>query len=284
MLIFAGLSDIIFSAEGGRFMPDVQTRLEVLIVEDDADACRALTDAIDVRHEDLYLAGVTDNSFNAIKMVKSCVPDIIILDLELHKGGGDGLMFLRELNTLELGRRPFIIITTNNVSEIIRSAARSLGADYIMTKSQEGYSADSVTDFLIAVKSTVLSRRPDGYTAGNNQSECNVSDRRYRNMIIDELNKIGVNPRNVGNSYIIEAILLILKGETQHLYVTIGKTFKKSESSVERAMQNAINRAWTVTEPSVLLENYKAYIKSDRGVPSITEFIYYYAQKIKSYI
>lgn len=263
-------------------MPDVKTRLEVLIVEDDADACRALTDAIDVRHEDLYLAGITDNSFEAIKLVKSCVPDIIILDLELHMGGGDGLMFLRELKTLELGRTPFIIITTNNVSEIIRSAARSLGADYIMTKSQEGYCADSVTDFLVAIKNSVLSRRTEGFTASF-QHDGNVSDRRYRNMINDELNKIGVNPKNLGNTYLAEAILLILKGETQHLYVTIGKIFKKSEASVERAMQNAINRAWTTTEPAVLLENYKAYIKSDRGVPSITEFVYYYAQKIKSY-
>lgn len=49
-----------------------------------------------------------------------------------------------------------------------------------------------------------------------------------------------------------------------------------------RAMQNSINRAWSTSDIQDLLDNYTAKIKSDKGVPTVTEFIYFYAQKIKN--
>ena len=60
--------------------------------------------------------------------------------------------------------------------------------------------------------------------------------------------------------------------------------YGKTDSSVERAMQNAINRAWRNSDIDELLTHYKAKISSDKGVPTLTEFIHYYANKIKSHI
>ena len=47
-------------------------------------------------------------------------------------------------------------------------------------------------------------------------------------------------------------------------------------------MQNAIARAWRTTPIEDLLRYYTARISSEKGVPTITEFIYYYAAKLKS--
>ena len=47
-------------------------------------------------------------------------------------------------------------------------------------------------------------------------------------------------------------------------------------------MQNAINRAWAISNIDDLLENYTAKISSSKGVPTLTEFIFYYANKIKN--
>ena len=47
-------------------------------------------------------------------------------------------------------------------------------------------------------------------------------------------------------------------------------------------MQNAINRAWKTTDIDDLLRYYEARINSERGVPTSTEFIYYYANKIRA--
>ena len=38
----------------------------------------------------------------ALDMVQYCIPDAIILDLELHEGGGNGLFFLSKLHDLGL--------------------------------------------------------------------------------------------------------------------------------------------------------------------------------------
>ena len=47
-------------------------------------------------------------------------------------------------------------------------------------------------------------------------------------------------------------------------------------------MQNAINYAWGHTPIDDLMLYFTAKIASDKGVPTVTEFVYYYANKIKS--
>ena len=60
------------------------------------------------------------------------------------------------------------------------------------------------------------------------------------------------------------------------------ETYKKSDASVERAMQNAINRAWRHSDIEELLAHYTARIRSEKGVPTTLEFVFYYANKIKT--
>lgn len=60
----------------------------------------------------------------------------------------------------------------------------------------------------------------------------------------------------------------------------LGEKYKKSDASIERAMQNAINRAWRTSDIDDLLTYYTARIQSQKGVPTIMEFIFYYANKI----
>ena len=47
-------------------------------------------------------------------------------------------------------------------------------------------------------------------------------------------------------------------------------------------MQNAIEKAWKTSCIEDLKKYYTARISSSRGVPTMTEFIYYYAEKIKN--
>ena len=49
-------------------------------------------------------------------------------------------------------------------------------------------------------------------------------------------------------------------------------------------MQNSINRAWSNQNPEELCKHYTAVINYERGVPTLTEFIYYYAAKLKNEI
>lgn len=256
-------------------------KLEILLVEDDQPTCKELINEIENYSDDFYLIGITNNSSRAFQYVTECEPNAVILDLELHHGGGDGLDFLRRLKEAALSRPPYVLVTTNNISTITHRAARELGADFIMTKNQEGYSAKSVLEFLKTLKSVILGRKmpeiSDNCTENRLQNE-----RRITRKIYNELLRVGINPKSVGYKYLIDAIKIIMNNPVQHVCNIIGKQYGKSENSVERAMQNAINRAWNSYDINELLSNYTAKISSDKGVPTITEFIYYYAQKIRN--
>ena len=58
--------------------------------------------------------------------------------------------------------------------------------------------------------------------------------------------------------------------------------YKKNDTTIERAMEYAINSAWRTGDPDDLLQYYTARINSERGVPTIMEFIYYYATKLRN--
>ncbi len=256
-------------------------KLEILLVEDDQAACKELIKEIDNNPDDFNLIGLTNNSSRAYQYVIESHPDAVILDLELHHGGGDGLEFLKQMKEAQLNRVPFVLVTTNNISAVTHEIARELGADFIMTKNQENYSAKSVLEFLKITKSVILNRRKSTETNVIDESPTQAAKRLQRRICL-ELDRVGISAKSVGYTYLIEAITMTVKEPTQHLCDKIGEKHRKTPTSVERAMQNAINRAWSLTDIEELLKNYTAKIKSDKGVPTITEFIYYYAQKIKN--
>ena len=88
-----------------------QRKLTVLLIEDDKFACEEIRNYID-QLDDVSLLGITNDSNEALDMVKYYIPDAIILDLELHEGGGNGLFFLSKLHDIGLEKIPYILITT----------------------------------------------------------------------------------------------------------------------------------------------------------------------------
>ncbi len=255
-------------------------RLEIVLVEDDQADCKAIVQEIDNNPDDFILIGLTNNSSRAYQYVIESCPDVVILDLELHHGGGDGLEFLKRLKDTSLNRIPFILVTTNNISAITHEAAREYGADFIMTKNQEGYSAKSVLDFLKITKTVIQNRRIQSHPSDIEISPTTAAKRLQR-RICSELDKVGISAKSIGYTYLIDAITITIKEPAQHICDKIGEKYRKTGTSVERAMQNAINRAWKTSDIQDLLNNYTAKIKPDKGMPTLTEFIYYYAQKIK---
>lgn len=97
-----------------------------------------------------------------------------------------------------------------------------------------------------------------------------------------ELDAVGINPKAIGYEYLTEAIIIATKGNVPNLARQIALKYNKTQASVERAMQNAINRAWSNCNPDDLARNYTAVINYERGVPTLTEFVYHYASKFRN--
>ena len=254
--------------------------LNVLIIEDDAVASRELSLCLE-KVDTLKLVGITGDSDYGIELVKSMLPDVVILDIELHHGFGNGLLFLAKLNALQLSLRPYILITTNNSSNVTYDSVRQLGADFIMSKHKPDYSAQYVIEFIQMIHHTLSGRKPLNV---ENLSEENLLEKNmmlYTRRVYRELDQIGISPKNIGYRYLADAVLLIMTDPSANVYKELAISHKKSDASIERAMQNAINRAWRHSDIDELLTHYTARISSEKGVPTTLEFVYYYANKIK---
>lgn len=268
--------------------------LKILILEDDATDRAEFVRYVE-ETEDVIIVGCTANSGEALNIFKDECPDAVIIDLELHNGSGNGLQFLSSLRTFPHENQAFLLVTTNNSSHTTHDAARNLGADFILTKYETDYSAEYVIDFLKMIHSTIRNKnnisRPKAKDDSGTKTiiveqkqNCvyNIPEAELISFIRDEIIRIGVNPKAVGFQYLSDAVFIKLKDSNANIYNTLGPKYKRSDPSIERAMQYAINRAWRTGDPDELLAHYTARINSERGVPTIMEFVYFYVSKTKN--
>lgn len=257
-------------------------KLSVLLIEDDPIECQAITQTID-EIEDICLIGATNNIIKALELTDEMLPDAIILDLELHKGNGNGLEFLKKLKTLNLPTAPFVLITTHNTSSVTYEIARELGADFILSKHQEDYSAKNVISFLHSMKKTLHSKSGKPSTASEETILlAEKAQSRMNQRIVSELNHIGISPKSLGFKYFIDAIALCLKNSNVDFKNELSKKYNKTSQSIERAMQNSIATAWKTTHIDDLSKYYTARINPTRGIPTLMEFVFYYVNKINT--
>lgn len=255
--------------------------LKILLVEDDTAVCAEFISYIDTL-KDTRLVGVTNSSYKALELINDHLPDALILDLELTGGSGNGLMLLNDMRSLDPSVIPYTIITTNISSPMTFESARQLGADFIFSKHQPDYSPRSAVDFLRLMRSTIQSRRKTAVTASIPVESKAVMARRINNRIEAELDQLGMRNSLLGYQYLIDAIAMYVEKPTQNIPAILGKRYGKSAASVERAMQNAIERTWNSSPTDTLEANYTAHIDPNRECPTILELITYYTKKIKA--
>lgn len=274
--------------------------IKILILEDDKDE-RTQFEQSAKNIDGIRIIGNTANADEALEIAQKEDPDAIIIDLELHDGTGNGLQFLSDLQTITSETTPFLLVTTNNSSRTTHEASRALGADFILTKYESDYSADYVMNFLKMMHATMHNTVKETFSANtktpgrsfsrnsahreNNDkvSAHNIPEAEIVEYIRNELILIGISPKAVGFQYLVDAIFIKLKDSNANIYAIIGPKYKKSDPSIERAMQYAINRAWRTGDPDELLELYTARINAERGVPTIMEFVYFYISKTQNY-
>ena len=252
--------------------------LSVLLVEDEENICRELTECI-AKDDGLKLASVTNNSHEALELVRMHLPNVIILDLELNYGGGNGIHFLHELHKMQLDLPPYILVTTHNMSDVTLEQARKLGADFTLTKYEANYSAQYVVDNINLMRYAIRQKNiSKGLEIPISPAE---TDRKIMTRIQRELDLVGINPSAVGYKYLVDAIFLTYKGESRNIAKVLAPKYRKTDKSIERAMQNAIKHAWTTNDVEELLKHYTARVNIDRGCPTLMEFIFHYAMKIE---
>lgn len=252
--------------------------LSILVLEDDETMCTAMAQYAS-NFDDLSLISITNSAEKAFKDIQTLHPHAVILDLELHNGSGSGIDVIHNLNSIDLKMRPYILVATNNTSAITYDYVRKYGADYIISKHQENYSEKVPIDLLRQMKSIILS---DTISSEHNHSDETSEQqiKRVKRRIIVELNRVGINPKHIGYQYLVDAISLTIEKPTEKVFPILAKKYGISERSVVRSIQNSIKHAWKTSNLDDLFRNYTANISTESGIPTISEFIYYYANKV----
>ena len=86
----------------------MKEKLEILLVEDDPETCAEFAELI-YDTDELILIGVTNNDSKALDYIRDSQPDVVILDLELHHGSGNGLNVLNNMRNIELKKRAYML-------------------------------------------------------------------------------------------------------------------------------------------------------------------------------
>lgn len=75
---------------------------------------------------------------------------------------------------------------------------------------------------------------------------------------------------------------MTMQAPRQNVCDEIAEKYEKTPFSVIRAMQNAIKHALKIADLDDLSAHYTARIDTDKGIPTVMELVYYYADKLKA--
>lgn len=256
--------------------------MRILLIEDDVNECEKFKEEVN-NTDGVELIAVTNSSTEGLKYVKRYMPEAIILDLELNAGEGSGFEFVKELRKLKLTISPKIFVTTNVCSDSVYDYLHENKVDFIFYKKQEKYSVSNVIKTLLLLQ---------GYSNNNNDNNRNSEignsedvTQELSDKVNKELDLIGVGIHLQGRKYLHDSILYILTHGKEDSRISINQylmsKYKKASSTISRAMQNAIIRAWRISSIDDLEQYYTAKINYETGIPTPNEFIYYYVDKIK---
>jgi len=260
--------------------------MPLLLIEDDVADCIKFKDCAN-RRTDVTFIGMTDSSEEGISLLKTRLPEGIILDLQLLKGRGSGLKFLTDLKGTDMAFRPIVVVTTSNQSKLVYNHVEGMGVDWVFCKKQPDYSADLVIDTLVSLRESLHTMQRDGLPNDLQTIESPEEQRvRISTRIDTELDLVGVRARYKGRSYLHEAIYLLINSnaETGSVIDQVANKHRLTYSSVSRVMQTAINNAWDSADIDELKVYYTFRVSARTGVPSASDFIYYYAEKIRNSI
>jgi len=267
--------------------------MRLLLIEDDVGDAMKFTESAN-RRTDVRFIGITDSCEEGMKLVKSRLPEGVILDLQLIAGKGTGIRFMELLNELkdELTLHPIVVVTTSNQSKKVFRRIEALGADWYFCKLTEGYDENIVLDTLLSLRPAL--HTPTGKTVihgdlgksrGIIESPDDRRNRIYRRIDI-ELDLAGIRARLKGRSYLREAIYIQIHSEKERGsgIEEVAIIEKKQYGSIAKAMQTAINDAWSAAgmDMDEILAHYTARIPAQNGVPYVSDFIHFYADKIKN--
>lgn len=256
-------------------------KIKIVIADDNREFCEILNRLIS-SYEEFEVIGIAKDGVEALQIVESEKPDVLILDIIMPHL--DGLEVLERLQNLEGDYFPKIIVLSAVGQDKITQRAIELGAHYYVVKPFDfqvfvkRLKQISTTDFTSNIKDS-----KEVYPVNKpQQTESNLEAR-----ITKIIHEIGIPAHIKGYLYLREAITMVVEDMdflgaiTKELYPTIASKYNTTASRVERAIRHAIEVAWTRGRIDTINQLFGYTVNNSKGKPTNSEFIALIADKLR---
>jgi len=255
-----------------------------LVIIDDSQQMKTLAREFFATNQDFELMQEVNDGASAVEAVRSCNPDVVLLDLVLPNR--DGYAVLQDLT--KMTKVPKIIVCTALSSSNFVHKAMQMGANYFLVK------PCSEVDLARVIKeqangSNCLENPEQQRVQGVVEQYINIGrinqkniDERISNIFIT----VGIPAHIKGYQFLREAIKMtidspdIINSITKRLYPNIAEHFSTSPSKVERAIRHAIEVAWNRGKIENINSVFGLQIYGANDKPTNGEFIALVADKM----
>lgn len=174
-----------------------------------------------------YTLRVCGNGHEALSLLHSFHPDILVLDLMIPGLDGISLLYAAAADLI----CPVVLATCRYMTDYMTESADKLGISYVMIKPCDlRATADRIQDLTQRIHPPLVSR-PDP-----------------RAYVSNLLVTLGIPTNRRGYTYLREAILLMAQDPdqtvTKVLYPAVGNLCRGNKEQVERSIRTAIEKAW----------------------------------------
>jgi len=256
--------------------------IKVIIADDNRNLCQMLRNYLQGQ-EDLSIVGVANNGLEAMELIQTQEPDVIILDLVMPNL--DGLGVLDRINARTTMTRPKVIMLTAFGQESLTHQAMALGVDYFILKP---FDLDIITKRIRSLTQDTLTGAPAQYASSVSPIMTTVGSKHdLVSEVTNIMHQIGIPAHVKGYQYIREAILMVVEdvsllgAVTKELYPSIAKKFDSAPSRVERGIRHAIELAWERGQTDTLKKIFGYSMNIERQKPTNSEFVALLADKFR---
>ena len=266
----------------------MREKITVLIADDNQEFSTTLATYLK-NQEDMVVVGRAKDGNEALDMVSSLMPDVLLLDVIMPHL--DGIGVLEQMNMIKLNKKPICIMLSAVGQDKITQKAIELGAQYYIIKpfdiqvlvqriKELKYYQPSIPrgNFLVKETKSQYIQIPQVSKDDDDTVEA---------LVTNVIHEIGVPAHIKGYQYLREAIIMVVNNIdiinqiTKQLYPEIAEKYHTTPSRVERAIRHAIEVAWGRGEPAVVENIFGYTVSASKGKPTNSEFIAMIADKLR---
>ena len=266
----------------------MEEKVSILIADDNQDFSHTLSSYIN-KQEDMEVIAIAKDGNEAIDMISSTVPDIVLLDVIMPHL--DGLGVLEKLKIIKTNKKPKCIMLSAVGQDKITQKAVSLGADYYVVKPFDIEVLIKRIREIKFFKPNELSNRFIARETKQKYIELPQNDiKKEENLealVTNIIHEVGVPAHIKGYQYLREAIMMVVNDIdvinqiTKSLYPKIAFKYGTTPSRVERAIRHAIEVAWGRGQQEAVENIFGYTISAAKGKPTNSEFIAMIADKLR---